>query len=83
MTENGSAQKISIPIMVLIILVTWAVSAGVTYGVLATRIDWLSQRVEAVERIESQEIERPEYEAEKKDLDARLDRIERKIDALK
>jgi hypothetical protein len=55
----------------------------VTYGVLSTRIDWLAQRMDGLERQSAQNIQRPEYETEKSDLDSRLDRIERKIDALK
>jgi hypothetical protein len=75
--------KFNVPVMVFTVLLTWALSAGVTYGVLSTRIDWLAQRMDGLERQSAQNIQRPEYETEKSDLDSRLDRIERKIDALK
>jgi len=78
-----NAQKLSIPLVVVIVLLTWTMSAGVTYGILSTRIDWLGQRVDTIEKQESFNIQRPEYDATKSDLDSRLDRIERKIDLLK
>jgi hypothetical protein len=74
------SQKLNIPLVVFIVILTWAVSAGVTYGVLSTRIDWLAQRMDSLERQSAQTIQRPEYDTAKQDLDNRLDRIERKID---
>lgn len=84
---RGGGTRISLPLVLLIVVLTWAVSAGVTYGVISTRIDWLVQRVDNIEHEEARDaaefIPRPEYDSNRKDLDNRLDRIERKIDLLK
>jgi hypothetical protein len=80
---RGGGSRISMPVVVLIVVLTWAVSAGITYGVLSTRLDWLVQRVENIEKNQSEYIQRPEYDTAARDLTNRLDRIERKIDALK
>lgn len=81
-TRSG-APRITLPVMVLIVLFTWAISAGVTYGILSTRIEWLSQRMDTVERREQVYVERTEYDSAELGITGRLDRIERKIDALR
>ena len=80
-TRPGSV-KLTIPTVVFVVLMTWIASSLVTYGVISTRIEWLSQRVDTLEKSSSSFIPRTEYDARGADLAARLDRIERKIDAI-
>lgn len=70
-------------LMFVVVIVTWAMSAAVTYGIVTTRIEWLTQRMDNVEREIPYYVPRTEYEGSRSDLAGRLDRIERKIDALR
>lgn len=81
--EASGRVKLTIPAVIFLVVVTWAASALVTYGVITTRIEWLQQRVEVLEKNESLFVPRTEYESGRADIANRLDRIERKIDALK
>lgn len=83
LAEFTTERKLSIPIVVLIVFITWALSAGVTYGVISTRLDWQAQRLDSLERTVRFFVPRPEYDAAQNELDKRLDRIERKIDNLR
>lgn len=71
---------VSLPFAVIIVTVTWVLSAGITYGVLKTKIDSIEERVA---RLEDSYIPRPEYQASREDVVSRLKRIEGKIDNLK
>lgn len=79
--ENG--QRVTLPVVFLIVLFTWVASASVTYGIISTRIEWLSQRLDNVERQAAIFVQRPEYDVSQAGITSRLDRIERKIDLLR
>lgn len=81
LTERGTV-RLSIPATVFVVLLTWVASSLVTYGVVSTRIEWLGQRVENLEKSSADYVLRSEYTSRGADISSRLDRIERKIDAL-
>lgn len=67
---------------VVIVLVTWAISAGVNYGIVSARIEAMDRRIAALEQNSDRFINRREYIGNREDMAQRLDRIERKIDSL-
>lgn len=66
------------------LLVTWVLAAGVTYGVMRTKLEALHFRIIALENaaIKNMEIfvSRTEYESRHRDIQEQLSRIESKID---
>lgn len=84
LTQGETARvRISLPVAVIVLLMTWAASSLVTYGVMTTRIDWLMQRQDAIEHSQGLYMPRTEYDARQQDTISRLERIERKIDGLR
>lgn len=68
--------------LIAVMVVTWALSAGVNYGIISARLDALNQRLDSLENSRPTYVSRAEYNGNRQDLANRLDRIERKIDAL-
>lgn len=66
------------------LLVTWVLAAGVTYGVMRTKLEAHDHRIEALETAEIRRVEqfvsRTEYESRHKDIQTQLQRIESKLD---
>lgn len=80
--QSREQVRLSIPQGVFIVLLTWAASSLITYGIVSTRIEWLMQRVDTLERQGALYLPRTEYEGSRSDLASRLERIERKIDQI-
>ena len=70
---------ISLPYTIIVVVITWVLSAGITYGVFKTRLDAYEERLD---RIEEQFVPRREYDAGSANLNNWLTRIERKIDVI-
>lgn len=70
---------INLPLNIIVIVITWLLSAAVTFGVLKTKLDNLENRIGD---IEMKLVPRPEYESGRSDVVNRLARIENKIDRL-
>lgn len=77
---------ISLPFAVVVIVATWLLSAGITYGILKTKIDNMTERInhhdEEIIALRHDFVPRKEHEVGYDNVVDRLTRIERKIDAL-
>lgn len=66
------------------LLATWVLAAGVTYGVMKTKLEAHDDRIAALEAIAIRQVEvfvsRTEYESRHKDIQSQLQRIESKLD---
>lgn len=83
LAEQKGQVNVTLPVGIVILLLTWAASSLITYGIVSTRIEWLSQRVDTVERQMQTYVPRTEYDSSRSDIVSRLDRIERKLDQLR
>jgi Flp pilus assembly protein TadB len=66
------------------LLITWVLAAGVTYGVMRTKLEAHDQRIATLEAAEirraEQFVTRTEYESRHRDIQQQLQRIESKLD---
>ena len=67
---------------VLIVLATWLISTAVNWGVIQQRQEDMIRRQDAADHAISQQVPRLEYDAQRNEINRRLDRIEDKIDTL-
>ena len=78
---------ISLPFAIVVVVATWIFSAGITYGIFKSWKDQTQSRIdhhdEEIQEIKRLYVPRTEHDLGRTDLASRLERIERKIDALK
>ena len=72
-TEPGS-NRITLPaVFAIVVNDMGSLSRHEPTELISTRLDWLAQRVETLERTDNDSIKGPEYEAAKEDLANRLE----------